>query len=181
MVAIDTRTGATIPVGGAALISGPALVIGSARRQDETNRRTLEVRAPDAAGRRPTAEAVRRDRLSSASGATADAPDVSTIDQIESQLPGLQRQPVLPARWGVPAYFAGAPFGPPYELTPRMAEWELSASTAMAFRGSDRAGRMALAAQPRTERMLSSGQFLSQIYGQTPAPQYAGLSFDAYL
>ena len=156
MVAIDTRTGATIPVGGAALMSGPALVIGSARRQDESNRRPSAL-------------------------ATADAPDVSSLDQIDSQLPGLQRQPVLPARWGVPAYFAGAPFGPPYELTPRMAEWELSASTAQAFRGSDRAGRMALAAQRRSEPTLSSGQFLSQIYGQTPTPQYAGLSFDAYL
>jgi len=181
MVAIDTRTGATIPVGGAALLSGPALVIGQARRQDETVRRPTGVRAPDATGRRQAAEAIRQDRLAAASAATADAPDAASIDQIESQLPGLQRQPVLPARWGVPAYFAGAPFGPPYELTPRMAEWELSASTALAFRGSDRAGRMALAAQPRTERTLSSGQFLSQIYGQTPTPQYAGLSFDAYL
>lgn len=181
MVAIDTRTGATIPVGGAALMSGPALVIGSARRQDESVRRPAGLRAPDGAGRRPASEPVRQDRLSGTSAATADAPDVSALDQIESQLPGLQRQPVLPARWGVPAYFAGAPFGPPYELTPRMAEWELSASTAQAFRGSDRAGRMALAAQPRAERNLSSGQFLSQIYGQTPTPQYAGLSFDAYL
>lgn len=181
MVAIDTRTGATIPVGGAALMSGPALVIGSARRQDESNRRPAGLRAPDAAGRRLSTEAVRQDRLSGASAATADAPDVSSLDQIDSQLPGLQRQPVLPARWGVPAYFAGAPFGPPYELTPRMAEWELSASTAQAFRGSDRAGRMALAAQRRSEPTLSSGQFLSQIYGQTPTPQYAGLSFDAYL
>mgnify|MGYP006278105993 FL=1 len=181
MVAIDTRTGATIPVGGAALMSGPALVIGSARRQDESNRRPSALRAPDAAGRRLSTEAVRQDRLSGTSAATADAPDVSSLDQIDSQLPGLQRQPVLPARWGVPAYFAGAPFGPPYELTPRMAEWELSASTAQAFRGSDRAGRMALAAQRRSEPTLSSGQFLSQIYGQTPTPQYAGLSFDAYL
>lgn len=181
MVAIDTRTGATIPVGGAALMSGPALVIGSARRQDESNRRPAGLRAPDAAGRRLSTEAVRQDRLSGASAATADAPDVSSLEQIDSQLPGLQRQPVLPARWGVPAYFAGAPFGPPYELTPRMAEWELSASTAQAFRGSDRAGRMALAAQRRSEPTLSSGQFLSQIYGQTPTPQYAGLSFDAYL
>jgi hypothetical protein len=181
MVAIDTRTGASIPVGGAALLSGPALVIGSARRQDESVRRPGAVRVPDGANRRPLSEPVRQDRLTGASAATADAPDVSSLDQIESQLPGLQRQPVMPARWGVPAYFAGAPFGPPYELTPRMAEWELSASTAHAFRASDRAGRMARASQPRTALSLSSGQFLSQIYGQTPTPQYAGLSFDAYL
>jgi hypothetical protein len=163
-------------------MSGPALVIGSARRQDESNRRSIgETRTPEVAGRRIATDAVRRDRLTGASATTADAPDVSSVEQLESQLPGLQRQPVLPARWGVPAYFAGAPFGPPYELTPRMAEWELSASTAQAFRGSDRAGRMALAAQRRSEPTLSSGQFLSQIYGQTPTPQYAGLSFDAYL
>ncbi len=181
MVAIDTRTGASIPVGGAALLSGPALVIGSARRQDDSVRRPAGVRFPDAAGRRPSAEAVRPDRLSAASGAMADAPDVATLEAFEDQLPGLRRQPVLPARWGVPSFFAGAPFGPPYEVSPRMAEWELSAQTAAEFRGSDRAGRMALAAQPRNERILSSGQFLSLLYGQTPVPQYAGLSFDAYL
>lgn len=181
MVAIDTRTGATIPVGGAALLSGPALVIGSARRQDEAIRRPSAVRLPDGLGRRPATEAVRPDRLAAASGAAPDAPDIASAEALEFQLPGLKRQPVLPARWGVPAYFAGAPFGPPYELTPRMSEWELSARTAAEFRGSDRAGRMALAAQPRNEGTLSSGQFLSLIYGQTPDPQYAGLSFDAYM
>ena len=61
MVAIDTRTGATIPVGGAALLSGPALVIGQARRQDETVRRPTGVRAPDATGRRQAAEAIRQE------------------------------------------------------------------------------------------------------------------------
>jgi hypothetical protein len=181
MVAIDTRTGAAIPVGGAALLSGPALIIGQARRQDESVRRPASIRAPDVTGRRQATESIRQDSLGAATAASADAPDAASLGQIESQLPGLQRQPVLPARWGVPAFFASAPFGPPYELTPRMAEWELSASTARAFRGSDRAGRMVLAAQPRNDSTLSSGQFLSHIYGQTPTPQYAGLSFDAYL
>ncbi len=180
MVAIDTRSGATIPVGGAALLSGPALVIGAARRQDETVRRAPGVRFPDVAGRRQVVDAPRPGRVSSSTAATADAQDVAP-DDITLQLPGLRRQEVLPARWGVPAYFSNAPYGPPYELMPRMAEWTLSAQTSAEFRGPDRAGRMALAAHPKGGETQSSGSFLSLLYGQTPIPQYAGLSFDAYM
>lgn len=181
MVAIDTRTGASVLVGGAALLSGPALVIGAARRQDESVRRAPGVRFPDGAGRRPVNPSARPDRTAAATGPSPDAPEVGTLEALDTQLPGLQRQEVLPARWGVPAYFSNAPFGPPYELMPRTAEWTLSAQTAAEFRGSDRAGRMALAAHPRGSSSVSSGAFLSQIYGQTPTPQYAGLSFDAYM
>ena len=160
MVAIDTNTGTPIRIGGAALASGPALTI-------LTDRRNLVV-GPVGGGGFPGI-GLRRQQ----------APEAPQQAQPTPQFPVPQRE-VLPATWGVPAYFANAPFGPPYELPARTAEWELSAEAKKLFKDTDKSARMSNRVHPRGTDLKTSGVFLSALYGTVPAPNYLGVGLDAW-
>ena len=163
IVSIDTSTGTPIRVGGAALLSGPALVI-RPNRQDDVVRGVADAGFAGLGARRPLAP----DQLRPATPPPA------------AQFSAPQRE-LLQATWGVPTYFDGAPFGPPYELPERTAEWELSITTRRQFQGQDRTAKMASKVHPRGPELQTAGTFLSSLYGVTPTPDYLGLGLDALM
>ncbi|HEU5316725.1 MAG TPA: hypothetical protein VFX49_11485 [Chloroflexota bacterium] len=156
MVAVDAG-GTPVRVSGAALAGGPLLAIAS-RRQISPSRASGA-----AAGSFPAAIRGAVNALSHpASGSELAAQDDA-----------------LPVRWGIPTFFAGAPFGPPYELENRAAEWLLGADTGLTFFGSDRQARMALRVHPRGPALQTGGTFLAALYGAAPAPRSLGVGVDA--
>ena len=160
MVAIDTSTGAPVRVSGAALAGGPALVLSRAPRVDQT------VQGAAGGG---FSRLLRRGAMTTATPAAATGAEL---------VQGTRSEP-LPARWGVPAFFAGAPYGPPYELLNRTAEWALSAETSQPFTPVDRQARMAHRVHPKGPSLQSAGTFLAALYGATPVPLMVGGSVDA--
>jgi hypothetical protein len=161
MVAVDGATGAPVRVSGAALAGGPLLVLSPQRRLDDVARA--------AAGGGTFAGLVRR---SAAANASAAPPS-----QFEA-LALAPRPEQLPARWGIPSFYGGAAFGPPYELPERTAEWTLSAETVFAFQPVDRQARMAQRVHPRGPALQSPGTFLAALYGMAPTPRHLGVGLD---
>ena len=144
------------------MLSGPALVIRPIR-QDDVVRGVADAGFAGLGARRPL------------------APDpLRPAPPLAAQAPAPQRE-VLQATWGVPAYFTGAPFGPPYALPERTAEWELSITTRRQFQGPERTAKMASKVHPRGPELQTAGTFLSSLYGITPTPDYLGLGLDALM
>lgn len=160
MVAIDTNTGSAVRVGGAALASGPALSIPPNRRSPDAVRGVAGGLFPDGGSNR----------------SRQIDPQTAPYAGVE-----LATREVLPATWAAPAYFVGAPYGPPYELPNRMAEWELSADTLRYFKPTNRSSKMALRVHPRGPELVTPGAFLSNLYGLTPAPAYVGVGLDTWM
>ena len=105
---------------------------------------------------------------------TATAASAEPV-QSESLAP---RPELLPARWGIPTFYSGAPFGPPYELPERTAEWTLSAETSFTFQPVDRQALMAQRVHPRGPALQSPGTFLASLYGMAPVPRHVGVGID---
>jgi hypothetical protein len=157
MVAVDAA-GVPVRVSGAALAGGPLLAIAATRRQPSAGRVSGA-----AAGGFPATFRGAVDAMARASQSAELA----------------QQSESLPVRWGVPTFFEGAPFGPPYELENRAAEWLLSAETGHTFFASDRQARMALRVHPRGPALQTGGTYHSALYGLAPAPRSLGVGVDA--
>ena len=157
MVAVDAA-GYPVRISGAALAGGPLLAIAAGRRTSDSPR--VNGTAPGG--------------FSAAFAALRAAPLAATT-------PGdaLSTQPEsLPARWGIPSFFSGAPFGPPYELENRAAEWLLSADTGQSFFPTDRQARMAWRTHPRGPSLQTGPQLLAALYDAAPTPASLGIGVD---
>lgn len=157
VVAVDTNSGLTVRVGGAALASGPALGVRPARAEGALGGLAF----PRPGSQRPL--------------------PVDPWSPVQTPAQPVPAREVLPAAWAVPAYFSGAPFGPPYELPNRTAEWELSAETQRSFAPYNRASRMATRVHQNGPELQSPGVFLSALYGATPEPRYLGVGLDTWM
>jgi hypothetical protein len=158
MVAVDAA-GTPVRISGAALAGGPLLVLTPGRRLQDVARVSA-----GAEGAFPAAFR----RAVGPLGAAASANEALAL------------QPeTLPVRWGIPAFFGGAPYGPPYELENRTAEWALSAVAKEAFFPLDRQAKMGLRVHPRGPMLSDGAAFFSALYNTAPAPQYLGVGLDA--
>ena len=157
MVAIDP-TGTPVRVSGAALAGGPLLSIVANRR---------------------LADAARVSGAASG-GFPAYFRGTGNVAATGPGAPGALApiQDNLPVRWGIPTFFAGAPFGPPYELENRAAEWLLSTDTAQSFFSLDRQARMAQRVHPRGPALQTGGTFLSALFGSSPTQRSLGVGVD---
>ena len=158
MVAVDL-TGAPVRISGAALAGGPLLVLSPGRRLQDVARVN--------AGREGSFPAEFR-RAAAPLGTTSAASEALAV--VPEQ---------LPVRWGIPTFFAGAPYGPPYELENRTAEWALSTMAKEAFGPLDRQARMAQRVHPRGPVLTEGPSFLAALYNTTPTPPYLGVALDA--
>ena len=159
MVSVDTSTGRSVGVSGAALAGGPALLLSPGRR-------LLDVARVSGLGGGAFPSLLRR--------AAPAAPPA----EISSELPAV-REDVLPSRWGIPAFYGGAAFGPPYELMNRTAEWELSAETAQSYFQTNRQARMAQRVHPRGPALQTARSLFSTLYDLSPTPPHLGVGVDA--
>ena len=91
----------------------------------------------------------------------------------------MPREALLPSRWGIPAFYGGAAFGPPYDVLNRTAEWELSAETSVAFFQTDRQARMAQRVHPRGPALQTASALFSALYDLAPTPPHLGVGVDA--
>ena len=158
MVAVDA-SGAPVRISGAALAGGPLLVLSPGRRLQDLAR----VNAGQGGGAFPAA--FQRAAALAAPGAANEA--LATVPE------------QLPARWGVPTFYGGSPYGPPYELENRTAEWALSTMAREAFGPLDRQARMAQRVHPRGPVLTEGPTFLAALYNVTPTPPYLGVALDA--
>ncbi len=165
MVAIDTATGTPVRVVGAALVGGPVLsfVAGSPAE------RLRRIAALEGAGLAP------RSTLRSP---TVTAPPGPEPAQGTAELPDEGARQGVRATWAVPAFFAGAPYGPPYELPSETMGWMLSAGTQRAFKPVDRAARMAQQAHDQRSPSTGLGPLLASVYGIVPKPSFLALAVD---
>ena len=159
MVAVDRSTGISVGVSGAALAGGPLLIIPGRRLQD-----IARVAGPTGPGGFPAY--FNRQRAVASAG---DPPAAALA----------QRDDLLPSRWGIPSYYGGAAYGPPYELANRVSEWSLSAETAFAFAPVDRQARMAQRVHPRGPAQHTGGALLAALYGTSPTPPHLGIGVDS--
>jgi hypothetical protein len=158
LVAVDA-SGAPVRISGAALAGGPLLVLSPGRRlQDVARLNAGQGGAFPAAFQRAAAPLA-------APGAASEA--LSTVPE----------QP--PARWGIPTFYGGAPYGPPYELENRTAEWALSTVAREAFGPLDRQARLAQRVHPRGPVLTEGPTFLAALYNVAPTPPYLGVALDA--
>jgi len=157
MVAVDAA-GSPRRISGAALAGGPLLAIAAGRRPSDPPRVT---------GAAPGGFSGAFAALRAAPALVAAPPD-ALATQLEA----------LPARWGIPSFFSGAPFGPPYELENRAAEWLLSSETGQSFFPTDRQARMALRTHPRGPSLETGPQFLAALYDAAPTPRSLGVGVD---
>ena len=178
MVAVDAA-GTPVRVSGAALAGGPLLVLSPGRRLQDVARVS--------AGREGTFPAAFR-RAAAPLAAAAHANEaLATVPES------------LPVRWGIPSFFGGAPYGPPYELENRTAEWALSAVARETYFPLDRQARMALAyasraagmsggagatserhsVHPRGPSLTDGTSFFAALYNTTPTPPSLGVGVDA--
>ena len=155
MVAVDP-SGAPVRISGAALAGGPLLVLSPGRRLQDMARVSEGQGFP---------AAFRRAAPLAAAGAASEA------------LAAAAEQ--LPARWGIPTFFGGAAYGPPYELENRTAEWALSTVAREAFGVLDRQARMAQRVHPRGPVLTVGPTFLAALYNVAPTPLYLGVALDA--
>lgn len=163
MTAVDSLSGgSSVRVSGAALAGGPALVLGPGRRLE-----TLVRRADDTGG--SAFQGHLRQTYPLAAGQAADVAGAELTPRPE----------LYTSQWGIPAFFGGAPYGPPYELANRTAEWMLSAETLRLFRPVDEQSRMAQRVHPRGPSLHSAGTFLNALYGTGASPRYLGVALDA--
>jgi hypothetical protein len=156
MVAIDAA-GTPVRVSGAALAGGPLLASAARRRLQDLARV-----APLSGDKFPAA--FRR----AVEGAAPHSEGAALATQTDA----------LPVRWGIPSFFDGAPFGPPYEMENRAAEWLLSAEAGQTFFAPDRQARMAQRVHPRGPALQTGGTFLAALYGIAPAPRSLGVGVD---
>ncbi|MGI8424212.1 MAG: hypothetical protein ACR2NO_08920 [Chloroflexota bacterium] len=159
MVAIDAM-GAPVRVSGAALAGGPLVALSPGRRLQDLAR-------VDQGG---------RGSFPSAFGRASGAAPLSAASRTAGPL-ALQPE-TLPVRWGIPSFFAGATFGPPYEMENRTAEWALSAQAMQTYSPLDRQARMAQRVHPRGPALQTGAPFLAALYGTTPAPPSLGVGVD---
>lgn len=157
MVAVDAA-GVPVRISGAALAGGPLLAIAASRRGSDAPR-------VSAAGGGAFPAAFRR-------AAEAALPALHAAGSLATQAE------TLPARWGIPSYFGDAPFGPPYELENRAAEWLLSSDAADAFTPSNRQARMVQSVHPRGPALQTGGAFFAALYGTAPMPRSLGIGVD---
>ena len=158
MVAVDP-SGAPVRISGAALAGGPLLVLSPGRRLQDVARVSA-----GQGGSFPAAF-----RRAAAPLAVAQSPSEALATVPEQ----------LPARWGIPSFFGGAPYGPPYELENRTAEWALSTMAREAFGPLDRQARMAQRVHPRGPALTEGPTFLAALYNVTPGPPHLGVAIDA--
>lgn len=158
MVSIDP-SGTPVRISGAALAGGPLLVLSPARRLQDL------ARASAGTGRSFPAEF--RQAIGSA-GAAQPTGEALAL-----------RPEALPVRWGIPAFFGGAPFGPPYELENRTTEWALSRVAREAYGPSDRQARMAQRVHPKGPALTDGRAFFAALYETAPAPPSLGVGLDA--
>jgi hypothetical protein len=159
MVAVDTTTGTPVRVSGAALAGGPALTIGTGRR--------LDWRVWGAGGESGGEFSDMLRRAPASPGRLPGAGELAA------------RSDVMPAQWGIPAFFGGAAFGPPYELPNRTVEWLLSVDVLHAFRPVDEQSRRVQRVHPRGPALRSMGEFLSVLFGAGLPSRQVGVTFDA--
>ncbi|HXI16071.1 MAG TPA: hypothetical protein VNM48_06855 [Chloroflexota bacterium] len=159
MVAVDRSTGLSYGVSGAALAGGPLLIIPGRRLQD-----IAHVAGSANPGGFPAYFNRQRTVVS--------APDTQAAALA-------QRDDLLPSQWGIPSYFGGAAYGPPYELANRISEWSLSAEATFAFAPVDRQARIAQRVHPRGPALHTGGAFLAALYGTSPTPPHLGIGVDS--
>ena len=159
MVSVDS-SGAPVRISGAALAGGPLVVLSPARRLQDVARA--------AAGQGSSFPAA----FQRASGAVGEAGATEALAV-------LPEPATLPARWGIPAFFGGAPLGPPYELENRIAEWTLSTTARELFGPLDRQTRMAQRVHPRGPVLTDGPSFLAALYNVAPTPPNLGVGVDA--
>ena len=159
MVAVDA-TGTPVRISGAALAGGPLLVLSPGRRLQELARL--------GEGQGGTFPAALR-RVAAPVGAVSGIGGEALAVVPEA----------LPARWGIPVFFGGAPYGPPYELENRTAEWALSTTVREAFGPLGRQAGMAQRVHPRGPVLTDGPTFLAALYNAAPTPPYLGVGVDA--
>ena len=158
MVAVDAA-GTPVRISGAALAGGPLVVLSPGRRLQDVARVSAGREGSFPAAFRRAAEPL--GALATANEALANVPEA------------------LPVQWGIPSFFGGAPYGPPYELESRTAEWALSAVTREAYFPLDRQARMAQRVHPRGPGLTDGPSFFAALYNTTPTPPSLGLGVDA--
>jgi hypothetical protein len=158
MVAVDP-SGAPVRISGAALAGGPLLVLAPGRRLQDVARVN--------AGQGGAFPAAFRRAAAPLAAAVAAGEALATVPE------------ALPARWGIPTFFGGAPYGPPYELENRTAEWALSTVAREAYAPLDRQARMAQRVHPRGPVLTEGRSFLAALYGVVPTPPFIGVALDA--
>ena len=150
MVAVDAA-GTPVRISGAALAGGPLLVLSSGRRLQDVARATAGTEGSFPAAFRRA---------------------VAPLGAVASGSEALALQPeTLPVRWGIPAFFGGAPYGPPYELENRTAEWALSAVAKEAYFPLDRQAKMGLRVHPRGPMLSDGASFFSALYNTACRPR----------
>ncbi len=161
MVSVESASGTSVHVSGAAMAGGPILGISAGRRLQDVAR-------VGSAGASGFPGWFRR-------AAAAGAAPAQAVRSTEIAAP----REVLPAQWGIPSFYGAALNGPPYELDNRMAEWTLSAETLAGFHPINEQSRMALRVHPRGPALQTAGSFLAALYGTTPTPRHLGVGLDA--
>ena len=158
MVAVDS-SGTQVRISGAALAGGPLLVLSPGRRLQDVARIAGGIDGSFPAAFRRAASPL------AATGAIGEA-----LVPVPEQ---------LPARWGIPTFYSGAPFGPPYELENRTAEWALSLTAREAYGALDRQARIAQRVHPRGPALTDGTSFFAALYNVNPTPPYLGVGLDA--
>ena len=127
---------------------------------------------------------LQRARGATEAGAPDPAPDQGLTPAAEAYRPWQAARPSpietvpLAPMWGVAGNFAGALFGPPYDLPDATVEWQVRADTMRDFHQGNRAARMALRVHPNGPHLQTAGSFVSRLYDLTPTPDYVGIGVD---
>jgi len=165
VVAIDTATGTPVRVVGAALVGGPVLNFVAGAPAERLRR----IAALEGAGLTP------RGTLQPPVAAPPPGPEPVPG---AAQLPSEAARQAARATWATPAFFAGAPYGPPYELPSEVMAWMLSAETQRLFKPVDRAARITQQAHEQRSPPAGLGPLLASVYGMVPPPSFLALAVD---